>query len=85
MQKRIPKEKFKREVESILRQSIASDYADTILYSDIGDGETTIFELIRKDVEESSAWRDEQWYNGDDIKYAIGRALVVQLDRARYA
>ena len=74
--KRIPKEKIKREVESILRQSIASDYIDTILYSEVGDEETTVFELIRKDVETSSAWKDEQWYNGDDIKLAIGRTLV---------
>lgn len=75
-EKRIPENQFKREVESILRQSIASDYVDTILYSDVGDGNTTVFEMIREDVETSSAWKSEQWYNGDDIKLAIGRTLL---------
>lgn len=79
--KHIDDKTFRREVESIMRQSISTDYVEEILdtvylpYS--GDiTTTTVYESIKRDVEETSAWADGGNYNGDDIKLAIGRVLI---------
>lgn len=65
---------FRREVEQLMRKSISTDYVVEIL--DMTIGYETVYEQIKKDVEETSAWEDEGYYNEDDIKLAIGRVLV---------
>lgn len=79
--KHIDDKTFRREVESIMRQSISTDYVgeilDTVYLPYSGDiATTTVYESIKRDVEETSAWADEGNYNGDDIKLAIGRVLI---------
>lgn len=76
--KKIPEVTFRRELESIIRQSIDSDYVSGILEHETGNG-MTIFELIKDDVETTSAWGDEHYYNGSDIKLAIGRVISKHL------
>ena len=74
MTKKIQEKKFRLETERVMRKSIGSDYVGVILDRETGSGDT-IFELIKEDVEETSAWEDEGVYNEDDIKLAIGRVL----------
>lgn len=76
--KKIPEATFRLELESILRQSVDSDYIGSILEHETGNG-MTIFELIKDDVEITSAWGDEHCYNDSDIKLAIGRVISKHL------
>ena len=72
--KRIPEDRFRTDVELILRRSIGTDYIGGIIEHEVGTG-LTVIELVREDVEEASGWNDEDYYNDDDIKLAIGRVL----------
>lgn len=77
--KHIDDKTFRREVESIMRQSISTDYVEEILdtlYINEDISATTIYDSIKRDVEETSSWADDGNYNGDDIKLAIGRVLI---------
>ena len=77
--KHIDDKVFRREVESIMRQSISTDYIEEILdtlYINEDESAITIYSCIKRDVEETSAWADEGYYNEEDIKLAIGRVLV---------
>lgn len=74
----IPDTDFRIEVEDIMRKSVSSDYVNDILDYETNTGDT-IFERIKEDVEVTSAWYDEQYYNDDDIKLAIGRVILEQL------
>ena len=77
--KHIDDKVFRREVESIMRKSIGADYVGEILdtnYLPYDGGIITVYESIKRDVEETSAWEDEGYYNDTDIKLAIGRVLL---------
>ena len=74
----IPDADFRIEVETIMRKSVSFDYVNDILDHETNTGDT-IFECIKKDVEVTSAWYDEQYYNDSDIKLAIGRVILEQL------
>ena len=76
--KKIPKTTFRREIETIICQSVDSDYVGSILEHETGNG-MTIFELIKDDVETTSAWGDDYHYNDSDIKLAIGRVISEHL------
>lgn len=69
----IPYDDFIYEMKQILASSVGSDYARCLIKS---DGFT---ENVKKNVEETSAWRDEGYYNDDDIRLAIGRVLLDRL------
>ena len=77
--KHIDNKIFRREVEDIMKKSISTDYIEEILdtfYLNEDASAITIYSCIKRDVEETSAWQDEGYYNEDDIKLAIGRVLV---------
>ena len=65
----IPIDIFSRELRTILAESVGTDYASYIAADER-------FALdVKQDVEETSAWADEGYYNDDDIRLAIGRVL----------
>lgn len=67
---------FIPELREILKSSVGSDYAWYIA-NDIG-----FLNAVRKNVEETSAWKDEGYYTDDDIRLAIGRAIMDKFDIA---
>jgi hypothetical protein len=75
MKKKLPAHYFRAIVEEILRQAIAGEYLNSILDHETGSG-ATIIDLIKTDVEETSAWQDKGYYNNDDVRLAIGRVLA---------
>lgn len=58
------------ELKPVLASSVGSDYASYIAEND------EFFFAVKKDVEETSAWLDEGWYTDDDIRLAVGRAIM---------
>lgn len=67
---------FLEEMKSILASCVGSDYAELIASDD------DFYSSVKQDVEETSAWRDEGYYNDDDIRLAIGRVIVKKLNIA---
>ena len=74
----IPVAEFRRELTYILNQSM--DFDDIMSILDYEIGNKTVFELIKSDVEECSAWRDEGYYSDSDIKLAFGRIVLELLE-----
>lgn len=68
MKRHINKTIFRAEAEMILRGGISSEYTALIIDKFLDD--------IKADVEETSAWNDEGYYNNDDIRLSIGRVLT---------
>lgn len=68
--KRINGKEFMEELRPILASAVGSDYA---YYIACDDG---FFSDVIKNVEETSAWNDEGYYTDDDIRLAIGRAIM---------
>lgn len=61
-------------VRSLLERSMSAEYAERIV-------ETEGFvERIRDDIETTSAWETEGYYNLDDVLYAIGRIFCEDLN-----
>ena len=68
---------FVSELHNILKQSVGSDYAHNIIARNIYD----FAYRVKENVEETSAWREEGYYNDDDIRLAIGRVILAYLDK----
>ena len=72
----------------ILSEAITDDYAKTVLtleeYDEDDNPIPTIMDDIVDDVCDSSAWRDENYYNDDDVRFAIGRVLIARLGYDKY-
>lgn len=66
----INKDAFAADLMQVLRLSVASDYCYELIQND------EFFDLVISDVEETSAWSEDTTYNEDDIRLAIGRALL---------
>lgn len=68
--KHIPLDEFMSELRVVLTASVGSDYSHYIAHDErfVSD--------VRQNVEETSAWSDEGYYNEDDIRLAIGRVLM---------
>lgn len=66
---RIPDEAFKSDLRHVMSHAISTDYMSALLDSD------RFYNAVKTDVEETSGWYDEQTYNHDDIRLAIGRVL----------
>lgn len=75
MSRKIPSDIFRREVESLLLNSISDDYVWQILDLATENG-FTVFDDIKEDVELSSGWYTEGEYNEDDIRLSVGRVLL---------
>lgn len=58
----------------LLTPAIGSDYARKMTEDE------TFIRAVQKDVEESSAWQDEEYYNDDDVRLAIGRVIMKKFD-----
>ena len=70
MSEHINKDAFAADLMQVLRLSIASDYCYELIQN------KEFFDLVISDVEETSAWSEDMTYNEDDIRLAIGRALL---------
>lgn len=65
----------------ILRECVGSDYASRLIYDYDESAYLTDFMWeVKKDVEETSAWKDEGYYTDDDIRLAIGRVIMWKFD-----
>lgn len=71
--KPIPMDIFTKELRQILSSSVGTDYAYYL-----AENEEFAFD-VKHNVEETSAWIDEGYYNDDDIRLAIGRVLLDRL------
>ena len=69
----IPMDEFMSELRVVLTESVGSDYAHYISHDERFASD------VKQNVEETSAWSDEGYYNDDDIKLAIGRVLMDRL------
>lgn len=67
------------EVAAIMESATSSEYAKYILEQEDGVTENTLMEDIIQNVLEASAWEDEEYYNEDDIRLAIGRELMARM------
>lgn len=74
----IDEKKFRPIVEKFLMTAVSDDYVRDILDRKVSC-RGTVFDLIKEDVERASAWREEGYYNEDDIRLAIGRVLLDRL------
>lgn len=72
----IDRQDFRINVERILLGSISQDYIGDILDSPVSPKGETFYDKICEDVFYASAWIDEGYYNEDDIRLAIGRAIL---------
>ena len=68
--KHIPEEEIMDEIYFTLRDSITTDYADELIHC------RRFVEYVRKDIEETSGWKDDGYYNDSDVRLAVGRALI---------
>lgn len=66
------KKKIEFEITKILSSAVSSEYTRYIL-------EQTFIDAVVANVMETSAWKEEGYYNEDDIRLAIGRELVARL------
>ena len=65
-------------ITRIMQVAVSDDYAGRILEHTNESG-TTLMEDIVQNVLETSAYEDEEYYNDDDIRLAIGRELSDRL------
>lgn len=70
---RLPISDFLHDLKGVLLLAVSSDYADRIIEN------FEFFRFVYEDVEASSGWFDEGYYNEDDIRLAIGRFLCKKL------
>lgn len=68
--KHIPVGEFRDDLYLVLKPCVGSDYAHSLSHCD------GFFDEVREDVELCSAWRDEGFYNDDDVRLAVGRAIM---------
>lgn len=67
---KISMDEFREEVREILAFSVGNEYAFDLVSDD-----NFILE-VKTDVEQTSAWEDEGYYNDSDIRLAIGRIIL---------
>lgn len=67
---RIDRQELINEVKNILDKSTSSEYSMAIANND------EFINAVQEDVETTSAWEDEGYYNDDDIRLAIGRVIM---------
>ena len=67
------------EITEVMRSAVSSEYARHILEHEDEETENTLMEDIIQNVLDTSAWKDEGYYNEDDIRLAIGIILIDRL------
>lgn len=66
-------------ISEILQSAIGDEYSKYILEQKDDITGNTFMENVVKNVMETSAWKNEGYYNSSDIKFAIGRELMTRL------
>lgn len=70
---------IEQEIFEVMKSAVGSDYAKYILeYEDEITENTTMNDIIGN-VLETSSWKDEGYYNNDDIRLAVGRELMARI------
>lgn len=73
------KKEIEFKISEIMRSAVSSEYTRYILEQEDDVTKNTFMEDVIEDVMETSAWKNEGYYNDDDIRLAIGREFVVRL------
>ncbi|MCT7397753.1 hypothetical protein N5B56_01460 [Eubacterium sp. LFL-14] len=68
---------LENDIVNIMNRVISSEYINKILNQYDYTSDETLIDAVIKNVLETSA--DEEYYNEDDIRLAIGRELVARL------
>ena len=65
----IPMDEFLDVLRQILLDGLSKDHVSALCYCDefVND--------VKQNVEQTSAWGDEGYYNDDDVKLAVGRII----------
>lgn len=71
--KHIPDKIIRQEVRLVLAGAVSTYYAYKIIESE------DFLPWVKQEVEETSAWNDEGYYNEDDIRLAIGRYCMYKM------
>ena len=76
-------EKARKTIIALARRmmldAISDDYVNQILNHYDETYEETFIDAVVRDVLETSAWKDEGYFNEDDVKLAIGREFIARL------
>ena len=75
----IKKRLIETEIEVMMRSVASSEYAEYILEHENEETKSTFMEDVIDDVMCASAWNEEEYYNINDIRLAIGRVLIDRL------
>lgn len=73
------KKEIEFEIKKILCRAVSSEYTRYILNQYDERSEKTFMDAVIVNIMETSAWKEEGYYNEDDIRLAIGRELVARL------
>ncbi len=73
------KVELERQIEEMLRRSVSSDYVRAMLEAESESSDNSLLQDIADDVLETSGWYDEETYNEDDIRLAIGRVVLSRI------
>lgn len=71
------RKELENDIVNIMNRVISSEYINKILNQYDYTSDETLIDAVIKNVLETSA--DEEYYNEDDIRLAIGRELVARL------
>lgn len=63
----------------MMLDAISDDYVNRILNHYDETSEETFIDAVVRDVLETSAWKDEGYFNEDDVRLAIGREFIARL------
>lgn len=73
------RKELKNDIVNIMNKAISSEYINKILSQYDCTSAENFLDAVITNVLETSAWEDEEYYNEDDIRLAIGRELVTRL------
>lgn len=73
------RKELENDIINIMNKAISSEYINKILNQYDCTSAENFLDAVITNVLETSAWEDEEYYNEDDIRLAIGRELVARL------
>ena len=73
------RKELEKQIQEVLQKSVGSDYVRTMLETYSEPSCYSLMEDIVDNVLETSGWYDEETYNEDDIRLAIGRVILERL------
>lgn len=69
-----------RDIRKIVGECVSSEYRSYILDYPFKDTNKSIMDMIIEDIEESSRYQFEGDYTDEDIRLAIGRVFMKQMN-----